>query len=72
MGDSKFLCSEYESRDDLAANDTDSWGGNHSCEIRKMTAMGDTWGSNWTSDIQGIQGRLIYPGDPRETHCRVL
>ena len=59
MGDSNFLCLEYDGRDDLEDNDTDSWGGNHSCGTREMTIMVDNWGSNWTSDIQGIQGRLI-------------
>ena len=59
MGDSKFLCLEYDDKDYLEVDDTESWGGDHRCGTREMTAMGGTWESNWTSDIQGIQGRLI-------------
>ena len=43
-GESNFLCSEYNNRDSLEADDTNSWGGNHSCGTREMTIMGDTWG----------------------------
>ena len=39
-GDSNFLCLEYNGRDDLAANETDSWERDHSCKSGKMTAMG--------------------------------
>ena len=42
MGDSKFLCSEYNGRVDLEANDVDSWGGDHSGGTGEMTAMGGT------------------------------
>ena len=59
MWDSKFLCSEYDTRNELATNDTDSWEMDHSYETGKITIMGNTWGSNWTSGIHGIQGRLI-------------
>ena len=51
MRDSNFLCSEYDGKADLEKNDTNSWGGTHSCGAGEMTAMGDTRGSNWTSDI---------------------
>ena len=59
MGHSKFFFLEYNGKDDLAADGIDSWGGNHSYGTGEMTAMEDTWGRNWTSDIEGIQGRLI-------------
>ena len=52
--DSNFLCSEYNGRADLATDDTNSWGWNHRYGTEEMTSMGDTYGSNWTSDIQGI------------------
>ena len=58
-GESNFLCSKYNDRDDVVVDDTNSWGGNHTCGTREMNAMGDTWGYSWTSDIHGIQGRLI-------------
>ena len=51
MGDSKFLCLEYDDRDDLEANGIDSWGGNHRCGTREMIGMVDTWGINCTTDI---------------------
>ena len=50
-GTQNSFVSEYNGRADLAANDTDSWGGSHSCRIREMTAMGDTRGRHSTSDI---------------------
>ena len=59
MGDSNFLCSYYDNRDDLEANDTDLWGRDHNFEAEEIIAMGNTEGGNWNSDIQGIQGRLI-------------
>ena len=58
-GNSNFLCSEYDDRDDLAANETNSRERDHSCNTGKITATGNTEGGRWTSDIQGIQGRLI-------------
>ena len=42
MRESNFLCSKYDGRDDLATNETDSWEKDHSCETRKITAMGNT------------------------------
>ena len=57
--DSNFLCSKYDDRDDLAANDSESLERDHSYETEEITTMGNTWGSNWNSDIHGIQGRLI-------------
>ena len=41
MGDSNFLCSEYNNKVDLAADDTKSWIGNHSCETMEMAARGE-------------------------------
>ena len=40
MGDSKFLCSEYDDRADLAANEIDSWERDHSCNTGNVTANG--------------------------------
>ena len=59
MRDSNFLCSEYDGRDDLVDNENNSWERDHSYNIGKITAMGNTRGSNWNSDFQGIQGILI-------------
>ena len=39
-GDSNFLCLEYGDRADLAANETDSWDRDHSCNTRKIIANG--------------------------------
>ena len=39
-GDSKFLCSEYDGKADMEADDTDSSGGVHSCDTEEMTANG--------------------------------
>ena len=38
--DSKFLCSEYDSREDQAENETDSWERDHSCNTGNVTADG--------------------------------
>ena len=40
MGDSKFLCSEYENREELVANETDSLERDHSCITGKVTTNG--------------------------------
>ena len=40
VGDSKFLCSEYDSMADLAANETNSREGDHSCYIGNVTTDG--------------------------------
>ena len=45
-GDSNFICSEYDERDDLLENDVESWERVHSCELGDITTMGNTWGSN--------------------------
>ena len=45
-GDSKFLCSEYDDRDDLEANETGSWEMDHSCKTRNITAMRNIEGGN--------------------------
>ena len=39
-GDSKFLCLEYDDRDDVAENETNSRERDHSCNTRKMVANG--------------------------------
>ena len=40
MGDSNFLCSEYDDRADLEANELDSWERDHGCNTRNVTANG--------------------------------
>ena len=40
IGDSNFLHSKYDGRDDLEANETDSWERDHSYNIGKITANG--------------------------------
>ena len=59
MGDSKFLCSEYEDKANLEKNETKSWERDHSYNTRKITTKGNTEGGNWNRNIHGIQGRLI-------------
>ena len=57
--DSNFLCSEYDGRADQAANETDSWEWDHSCNTRDDTTYGKKLGEVDTFDIDGIQGRHI-------------
>ena len=40
MGDSKFLFSEYDDRDELVANETNSLDWDHSCNTEKITTNG--------------------------------
>ena len=63
MGDSNFLCSEYDGRVDQAANEIDSWEIDHSCNTRNINTYGKCLEEVDTFDIDGIQGRHI---------CRVL
>ena len=51
MGDSKFLCSNYDDRVDLEANETNSWERDHRCKNRKINAWRYIGGGSWTSDI---------------------
>ena len=57
--DSKFLCSEYDGREDQEANETDSWERGHSCNTRNVTADGKYLEEVYTFHINGIQGRHI-------------
>ena len=57
--DSNFLCSEYDSRADQAANENDSWEWDHSCNTGNVTADGKYLEEVDTFDIDGIQGRNI-------------
>ena len=57
--DSNFLYSEYDGRAYQAANETDSWEWDHSCNARDDTADGKYLGKVDTFDINGIQGRHI-------------
>ena len=38
--DSNFLCLEYDDRDDMVANETDSWERDHNYNTGKITANG--------------------------------
>ena len=57
--DSNFLCSEYDDRTDQAANETDSWEWDHSCNTGNVTTYGKYLGEVDTFYIDGIQGRHI-------------
>ena len=61
--DSNFLCSKYDGRANQAANETDSWERDHSCNIGNVTADGKYLGEVDT---------FLYWWDPRKTHRRVL
>ena len=39
-GDPNLLCSEYDDRATLEANEIDSWERDHSCNTEKITADG--------------------------------
>ena len=53
--DSNFLCSEYDSRADQEANETNSREWNHSCNTRNVATDGKYLGEVDTFDIDGIQ-----------------
>ena len=59
MGDSNFLCLEYEGRADQEENETDSWEWDHSCNTRNVVADEKYLEEVDTFDIDGIQGRHI-------------
>ena len=58
-GDSNFLCSEYDGRVDQAANETNSWERDHSCNTEDVNANGKYLGDVDTFCIYGIQERHI-------------
>ena len=57
--DSSFLCSKYDGRVDQAANETDSWEWDHSCNTENVVVDGKYLEEVDTFDIDGIQGRHI-------------
>ena len=57
--DSNFLCSEYDSRVDQEANETNSWERDHRCNTGNVNADGKYFGEVDTFGIEGIQGRHI-------------
>ena len=57
--DSNFLCSEYDGRVDQAANETDSWEWDHSCNTGNATVDEKYLGEVDTFDIDGVQERHI-------------
>ena len=59
MVDSNFLCSEYVGRVDQAANETDSWEWDHSCNTENVTVDVKYLGEVDTFDIDGVQERHI-------------
>ena len=76
VADSNFLCSEYDDRADQAANETDSWERDHSCNTGDVIANGKYLGEVDTFDIDGIQGRHIAEysekGDPKWECCQAI
>ena len=56
---SNFLFSEYDDKEEHAANETDSWERDHSCNAGNVTIDGKYLGKVDTFDIDGIQGRHI-------------
>ena len=63
VGDSNFLCLEYDGRVDQETNETDSRERDHSCNTGNATADGKYLGEVDTFDIDG---------NPRKKHRRVL
>ena len=63
VGDSNFLCSEYDDRADQVANETYSKEWDHSCNTGNVAADGKYLEEVDTFDTNGIQGRHIseYP-----------
>ena len=59
MGDSNFLCSEYDGRAYQEANENDSREWDHSCNNKNVAANGKYLEEVDTSDTVGIQGRHI-------------
>ena len=59
VGDSKFLCSEYDGRVDQAANETNSREWNHSCNTVNVATDGKYLEEVDTFDTNRIQGRHI-------------
>ena len=59
VGDSNFLCLEYDTKADQVANETDSREWDHSCNIRNVAADGKYLEEVNTFDTGGIQGRHI-------------
>ena len=59
MGDSNFLCSEYDSRVDQEANETDSRELDHICSTENVSTDGKYLEEVDTFDTDGIQGRHI-------------
>ena len=59
MGDSNFLCSEYDGKADQASNETNSWERDHSCNTENVTTDGKYLGEVDTFGTDGIKGRHI-------------
>ena len=59
MGDSNFLCSEYDSRADQEANEIESREWDHSCNTGNVAADGKYLEEVDTFDTDGIQERYI-------------
>ena len=59
MGDSNFLCLEYDGRVDQEANENDSREWDHSYNIENVSTDGKYLEEVDTFDTDGIQGRHI-------------
>ena len=73
VGDSNFLCSEYDDRADQEANEMNSREGDHSCNTGNVAADGKYLEEVDTLDMDGIQGRHIaeYSKQRRPFWCGV-
>ena len=63
-GDSNFLCSEYDGRVDQAANETNSWEWDHSCNTKNVTADGKY--------LEEVETFLILMGSKEDTLQSIL
>ena len=59
VGDSKFLCLEYDSREDQETNETDSREWDHSCNTKNVVVDGKYLEEVDTFDTDESQGRHI-------------
>ena len=59
MGDSNFLCLEYDDRADQAVNEIESREWDHSYNTRNVVADGKYLEAEENFDTDGIQGRHI-------------
>ena len=59
MGESNFLCSEYNGRENQETNEINSREWDHSCNTKNVAVSGKYLEEVDTFDTDGIQGRHI-------------